>query len=83
MRYFTIYGNPVAKGRPRLGKWGTYTPEKTVNYENLVQFSYLDKYKKIELLKGDLSMNIHFYFCVFLFYCDFWHNIFYLIFILI
>ena len=62
MRYFTIYGNPVAKGRPRLGKWGTYTPEKTVNYENLVQFSYLDKYKKIELLKGDLSMNIHFYF---------------------
>lgn len=33
MRTFIIYGQPVAKGRPRLGKWGTYTPEKTVNYE--------------------------------------------------
>ena len=38
---FTVYGEPIAKGRPRMGKWGAYTPEKTVRYEELVKFSYL------------------------------------------
>ena len=37
---FTVPGQPVAKGRPRVttsgGKVRTYTPEKTVRYENLV-----------------------------------------------
>jgi Holliday junction resolvase RusA-like endonuclease len=32
-----VPGDPVAKGRPRVGKWGTYTPTKTVNYETLVK----------------------------------------------
>ena len=32
-----IPGTPIAKGRPRLSKWGTYTPEKTVNYETLIK----------------------------------------------
>lgn len=59
-RIFTIYGNPVAKGRPRVTKWGTYTPEKTVNYENLVQFSYLEKYKQAHLLEGPLKLTINF-----------------------
>lgn len=38
---FTIPGVPVAKGRPRFARRGnfvsTYSPEKTVNYENLVK----------------------------------------------
>lgn len=38
---FEIEGKPVGKGRPRLSRWGVYTPTKTVNYENLVRFSYL------------------------------------------
>ena len=38
---FVIEGKPVGKGRPRLSRWGVYTPTKTVNYENLVRFSYL------------------------------------------
>lgn len=41
---FTIYGTPVAKGRPKLSTRGVfaraYTPEKTVNYENLVKVFY-------------------------------------------
>jgi Holliday junction resolvase RusA-like endonuclease len=57
-----VSGPPVAKGRPRVTKWGTYTPEKTVNYENLVQFSYIEKFKGEELLEDDLSMIINFYF---------------------
>lgn len=38
---FIIQGKATGKGRPRLGRWGTYTPQKTVDYENLVKFSYL------------------------------------------
>jgi Holliday junction resolvase RusA-like endonuclease len=37
---FTVPGNPVGKGRPRMGRSGgfarMYTPEKTVSYESLV-----------------------------------------------
>lgn len=44
----TIYGEPQAKGRPRFARRGkfmsTYTPEKTVVYENLVRTEYDYKY---------------------------------------
>lgn len=40
---FEVIGTPVAKGRPRLSRYGTYTPAKTVNYENLVKISYLNQ----------------------------------------
>lgn len=60
----TIPGQPVAKGRPRVTKWGTYTPEKTVSYENLVQFSFLEKYRKSKPLEGPLIANISLYFSI-------------------
>lgn len=62
MRSFIIFGQPVAKGRPKVTKWGTYTPEKTVNYENLVKMSYIEAYKNEKLLEGDLEVTINFYF---------------------
>lgn len=38
---FTVPGQPQGKGRPRIGRVGNharmFTPEKTVNYENLVK----------------------------------------------
>jgi Holliday junction resolvase RusA-like endonuclease len=37
---FTIPGEPTGKGRPRVTKRGTYTPEKTKNYETLVKLCY-------------------------------------------
>lgn len=41
---FTIPGEPAGKGRPRFRDIGpyvkTYTPEKTVSYENLVKLEY-------------------------------------------
>lgn len=44
---FTIYGEPMGKGRPRFSTFGgrpqTYTPEKTANYEQLVKLSFLDQ----------------------------------------
>lgn len=38
---FTVAGEPVAKGRPRVTKSHTYTPQKTVNFENLVKYEYI------------------------------------------
>ena len=39
---FSVPGEPTGKGRPRMTKQGhTYTPQKTVEYENLVRQEYL------------------------------------------
>lgn len=42
---FTIPGKPFAKQRPRVGKWGTYTPEQTVAFENTVRDYGLQHFK--------------------------------------
>jgi Holliday junction resolvase RusA-like endonuclease len=34
---FTVPGNPVPKGRPRLGRGHTYTPKRTQEAENVVR----------------------------------------------
>lgn len=57
----TIPGIPVSKGRPRVGKWGTYTPEKTVNYENLVKYCYMEQGQERKL-DGPLRMDVCFFF---------------------
>lgn len=57
----TIPGEPVAKGRPRVTRYGTYTPEKTKNYETLVKELYFVKHKQT-LLEGELKINIKAYF---------------------
>lgn len=36
---FVIEGNPVAKGRPKMGKWGVYTPRKTKDAEAHIRLS--------------------------------------------
>ena len=58
---FIIPGTPVAKGRPRLGKFGTYTPKKTVQYENLVQLAYMEQVNMPPTDKA-LDMEIKLYF---------------------
>lgn len=61
---FTVLGTPIAKGRPRFarrGKWvQAYTPDKTVQYENLVKLSYA-QYDGIKLI-GAIRAEIHAYF---------------------
>lgn len=37
---FEVPGNPQGKARARTTKFGTYTPEKTVLYENLIKVCY-------------------------------------------
>ena len=57
---FRILGQPMGKQRPRVTKWGTYTPQKTVNYETLVQQVYMTEV--CQKLEGELEMNIRAYF---------------------
>ena len=45
---FEILGKPIGKGRPRLGRFGTYTPQKTVNYETLVKYTFARLFPKAE-----------------------------------
>lgn len=57
----TIPGKPFAKQRPRASKRGrfttVYTPKETVNYENLVKYSYYEENGDIKL-DGALEAEI-------------------------
>ena len=57
----TIPGEPVAKGRPRVCKWGTYTPAKTVNYETLVKELFIMEHFGKQL-EGQIAMTVTAYF---------------------
>jgi Holliday junction resolvase RusA-like endonuclease len=62
---FTVYGSPVAKGRPRFRNRGnfvqTYTDEKTANYEQLVYLAFLNS--GCSRVEGDIPLvgEIEFY----------------------
>lgn len=60
---FTIPGEPTAKGRPRVTRYGTYTPKETVAYENLVKLMYREKYHS-HMFEGELIANIACWFSV-------------------
>ena len=53
---FSVKGKPQPKQRPRVTKYGTFTPKQTVEYERLIGWTYLaNKGKKHS---GALVMNI-------------------------
>ena len=58
---FTVIGVPVAKQRPKFASRGrfvqAYTPDKTINYENLVKLSYTG-----EKLQGTIRATIFLFF---------------------
>ena len=64
MTHFIVYGKPMGKQRPRFTKSGhTYTPQKTVDYEELVQYSYMEQVKKNDRWHdGALEMHIRAYY---------------------
>lgn len=57
----TIPGNPVAKGRPRVGKFGTYTPKKTEDFESYIKYCWAAEYGSIKPSDKPLSADIAFY----------------------
>lgn len=62
---FTIYGEPKAKGRPRFAKRGnfvsTYTPQETLNYENLIKISFETQVEDKYLIQGEIKAIIKAY----------------------
>ncbi len=62
---FTIPGEPVAKGRPRMTRQGrAYTPKKTVNYETLIQECFAIAYPGHQPITGPLGLKIDAHFTV-------------------
>lgn len=63
--HFTIVGPPQGKGRPRFSRtrYGvkTFTPDRTVAYENLVSWTYSQECPNT-VLEGNISATIHAYF---------------------
>lgn len=56
-----IPGKPIGKQRPKFGKGFTYTPKKTVEYENYVKFIFQEKYGQPNLT-GQIKADIKVYF---------------------
>lgn len=59
---FYIDGKVQAKQRPRLGKYGTYTPAETKNYENWVKLCFINKYPNFKPLEKALKVKIFAYY---------------------
>ena len=56
---FEVLGKPVAKARPRMTRQGfAYTPQKTVNYENLVRYTFQSEFPSHEQFLGLIEANI-------------------------
>lgn len=60
--HFHVPGQPVGKGRPRIGKVGNharmFTPEKTVNYEGLVALAAQQAMAGAALLEGACEVKL-------------------------
>lgn len=57
---FEVPGEPTGKSRPRVTKFGNYTPEKTVLYENLIKTYFM--IAKGRKRNGHIYMGIKAYF---------------------
>ena len=55
---FEIIGKPIGKGRPRLGKYRTYTPTKTANYDTLVKWTFANEFKNFKPIEGAVKAKI-------------------------
>lgn len=66
---FIVYGDPIGKGRPKFSTFNghavAYTPQKTVNYENLVKLSYQQQCREKPFPKEiSLRAEIYAYFAI-------------------
>jgi Holliday junction resolvase RusA-like endonuclease len=62
---FKVYGEPVAKGRPRFTRQGrTYTPKKTSNYETEVAVMAKTAMASTEPLETPISVYVYVTFTV-------------------
>ncbi len=61
---FTVYGEPVGKARPRVTRYGTYTPQKTRNYEQKIWDSWAEQSGKKLPDNAPIKLNVKVYFSV-------------------
>jgi len=62
MKYeLTIPGTPIAKGRPRVGRYGTYTPKKTADFESYVKYCWAAEYGGLKPSDRPLTAELVFY----------------------
>lgn len=62
MIQFTIPGEPQGKARAKVTKWGTYTPEKTVLYENLIKLMFAQTNNTVIETGKPIEMTVRAYF---------------------
>ena len=62
MIQFTIPGEPQGKARAKVTKWGTYTPEKTVLYENLIKLMFAQTNNTVIETGKPIEMTVKAYF---------------------
>lgn len=56
---FEMLGKPLGKARPRVTRKGfTYTPQKTVNYENLIRWTFQSKFPNHKPYEGYIEAEI-------------------------
>ena len=54
-----ILGKPLGKARPRVTRKGfTYTPQKTVNYENLIRWTFQSEFPNHKPFEGIVKATI-------------------------
>lgn len=58
--YFTVPGQPQGKARARTTKYGSYTPEKTVLYENYIKLCYQQKHYGCTDRPVEISISAYF-----------------------
>lgn len=60
---FVVPGEPIGKGRPRIGKVGNharmFTPAKTANYEGLIAHAGHQAMAGRELIEGPVMVELH------------------------
>lgn len=54
---FSIPGKPCGKQRPKFANGRTYTPEKTVSYENLVKLCFRQAYPDTEPIAAKVPLE--------------------------
>ena len=55
---FEVLGKPQGKARPRIGKFGAYTPQKTVLYEKTVKDTFKKQFPNFEPFTGEIKVKI-------------------------
>jgi len=61
MREFVVHGEPQGKARARVVNGHAYTPEKTLNYEDAIRWSYMDKHRDAPMFAQGVPVSVTIY----------------------